>query len=185
MGIACDLGAYEFFETLMGAEFDIPEIEEPETMEIITPEPMEEEPPDFPDWWWKFEGYVCSESNLTEMFISTDVDPELFSLTINDRPVKCYQQSYDETRYWCHVELVMLEWDTPTNINFCVENACQEIQRTTLSQERCEGDQPITEPEPQACSAFVTEDTCNAEPGCLWYCANFASANVCSCLGEE
>ncbi|MBN1263935.1 MAG: hypothetical protein JXA25_00475 [Anaerolineales bacterium] len=179
-GSLCDLGAYESHDYFVGT---IPEF--PEEPEILATIPVPEEPHKEPDWWWKFEGYVCSESNLTEFFISTDADPELFSLSINERGVKCYQQSYDKTRYWCHVELSMLEWEIPSEISFCVGDICEGIQRTTLSQARCEGDNPPTEPEPQVCSSFETFGNCSAAPGCVWQCTDMASAQLCGCMPEE
>jgi len=183
-GSACDLGAYEVYEPTRD-EVVIPRIEPTEPAEIVSPVPEEPEPPAGPGWSWKFEGYVCSESNLTEMYISTDADPGLFSITIDERPVKCYQQSYDNTRYWCHVERVMLDWDAPTMISFCVEDVCQEVQRTTLSRERCEGDDPVTEPEPQACSTFDNPNSCTVAPGCEWACYDHDGTDICGCLDEE
>jgi len=183
-GPACDLGAFEVFEPTM-EEIIIPVPDEPESTESVTPEPEEKEAHEEHPWWWNFEEYVCSDSNLTEMYISTDADPEEFSLTIDDHPVKCYQQSYDNTRYWCHVELVMLDWDKPTTINFCVDDMCQEIQQTTLSQAQCESEEPVEEPEAgetetQTCSSYDNVNSCTAAPGCMWFCAN-----ECSCVPEE
>jgi hypothetical protein len=185
MGPACDLGSYEYPDPEEMTALEQEETITPEPLDMVTLEPAEEEPPPIIDWWWEFEGFVCSDSNLTEMYISTDADPELFSLTIDDHPVKCYQQSYDNTRYWCHVERVMLAWDTSTMINFCVGDVCQEIQQTTLSQAYCEGGGPVEEPEneeteTQTCSSYDNVNTCTAAPGCMWFCAN-----ECSCVPEE
>lgn len=177
-GSDCDLGAYESHEFLE------PYIPDEDTPQIVITVPVPEEPHKEPNWWWEFEGYVCSEANLTEFFISTDADPELFSMTINERPVKCYQQSYDETRYWCHVELAALEWEIPTEISFCVGDVCETIQRTTLSQARCEGEDPPTEPEPQDCSSFQTLEDCKAAPGCTWQCGDRIQALDCRCVPE-
>jgi len=181
-GPACDLGAFESHDYVVQAGPS-----EPEGPVVVETEsiPVPEEPHKEPNWWWKFEGYVCSESSLTEFYLSTDADPELFSLTINEKPVKCYQQSYDKTRYWCHVELSMLEWEIPSEISFCVGDLCESIQRNTLNQERCEGDNPPTEPEPQVCSSFETFQNCSAAPGCVWQCSDMASAQLCSCMPEE
>lgn len=178
-GSDCDLGAYESHDFLEPTRPD------DEIPGVIITMPVPEEPHKEPNWWWEFEGYVCSESRLTEFYLSTDADTELFSMTINEKPVKCYQQSYDETRYWCHVERVMLEWEIPTQISFCVDEICETIQRTTLSQERCEGDNPPTEPEPLDCSTFETLEDCKAAPGCVWQCSDTPSAQLCSCRAEE
>jgi len=174
-GPGCDLGAFESQEYTTGL---IPEPEEPEALATV---PVPEEPHEIPDWWWKFEGYVCSDSGLTEFYISTDAGAELFNLQINERGVKCYQQTYDKTRYWCHVELAPLGWELPSAITFCVGEICEEIQRTTLSQARCEGSTPLTEPEPQVCTAFETRQDCSAAPGCTWQCMDFAAGETCAC----
>ncbi|MBN1263936.1 MAG: hypothetical protein JXA25_00480 [Anaerolineales bacterium] len=180
-GPACDLGAYESHDFV----YD-PFPDNPDYPTILETEafPVPEEPHEEPNWWWKFEGFVCSESGLTEFYLNTDANPELFSLTVNDFPVICYQQSFDQQRFWCHVERVMLEWEIPTKINFCVEDLCETIERTTLSQARCEGDHPPTEPEPQDCSTFTTSGDCNAAPGCAWQCSDQAAALECSCVPE-
>ncbi|MBN1263937.1 MAG: hypothetical protein JXA25_00485 [Anaerolineales bacterium] len=177
-GSRCDLGAYESHDYLEPMVIVITELPG-----ILTEVP--EEPHKEPNWWWKFEGFVCSESGLTEFYLSTDAGPELFSMTINEMPVKCYQQSYDEQRYWCHVEQVMLEWEIPTEILFCAEDVCESIRRTTLSQELCEGETPPAEPEQQACSTFTTEEACSAAPGCMWFSDPAAAGSSWECVTEE
>lgn len=178
-GADCDLGAFESQDYTSGM---IPEPEVPEAMATI---PVPEELQLDHDWWWKFEGYVCSDSRLTEFFMSTSAETELFEMTINEKPVKCYQQSYDTERYWCHVERVMLDWGIQTEVLFCMDEVCSAISRVALSQATCEGDNPPTEPEPQDCSTFATRADCNAAPGCGWVCDDNLTALLCSCRASE
>ncbi|MCD4699205.1 MAG: hypothetical protein K8R91_01355, partial [Phycisphaerae bacterium] len=177
-GADCDLGAFESQDYTVGM------LPEPEVPEILATIPVPELPEE-PNWWWKFEGYVCSDSRLTEFFMSTSVEPEMFAITINEKPVKCHQQSYDHERYWCHVERVMLDWGIPTEVLFCVDDVCSTISRVALSQAICEGDNPPTEPEPQDCSSFATAADCNAAPGCGWVCDDNLAALQCSCRASE
>ena len=173
-GIANDLGAFEVQELMTGPIITV-------IPTIIITAPIPEEPHKEPDYYWWFEGFVCSDMGLTEFYMKTSALPEHFLMTVNGKNVGCYQQSYDAERYWCHVERQPVGWSTPAEISFCVDGDCTVINRTTLAESKCTSPDAPNEPEIVVCSTFTTIEDCKAAPGCSWNCADTTTALLCQC----
>jgi hypothetical protein len=173
-GAANDLGAFEVQELIIG-----PIITAIPALDSTIPVP--EEPHKKPDYYWEFEGFVCSDMGLTEFYIKTSAPQKLFSMKVSDKNVSCYQQTYDTERYWCHVEKQPIGWNTLAEISFCVESDCTVINRTTLSESKCTSPDAPSQPEVFVCNTFKTIEDCKAAPGCIWKCSNTATAQLCQC----
>lgn len=179
-GPASDLGSFESQEYVAGPILQITLITPPPLLELIPTLDVKQMEPDY--YWWLFEGFVCSDMELTEFYIRTTSAKETFKLIANDQPVLCYQQSYDKERYWCYVEKQPLGWDTAVNVQFCVGETCNKISRKTLPESKCQEAEAQPEPEKIACTTFINKDNCSAAPGCIWYCSGgLVSVELCKC----
>ncbi|MBI9048124.1 MAG: hypothetical protein JEZ00_01780 [Anaerolineaceae bacterium] len=173
-GTANDLGSFES-QVFVG-----PIVVSPMPQIVITV-PVPEEPHKIPDYYWEFEGYVCSDIGLTEFYIKTSAAKDNFNLQVEGKPVACYQQSYDTERYWCHVEKQSVGWSVPAEVTFCAEEDCTTINRTTLAEMRCNAPDAPSEPEIVECAVYTTFEDCAAAPACSWVCADTVTAKLCNC----
>jgi hypothetical protein len=178
-GLESDLGAFESQEYTAGPIIQITLITPPPIAEFVGTVVVKEKEPDY--YWWLFEGFVCSEMDLTEFYIRTIASMDTFKLLVNEKPVSCYQQSYDKERYWCYVEKRSLGWNTPVTIQYCEGEVCTDISRTTLAESKCQGDEAPSEPEKISCNTFTTDKDCKTAPGCIWDCSAAVTAKLCTC----
>jgi hypothetical protein len=180
-GPESDLGAFESQVYVAGPTQQITSMTPPPQVVTIEPVPeVKQKEPNY--YWWLFEGFVCSDMDLTEFYIRTTSLKDYFTLTANGKPVICYQQRYNKERYWCYVEKRSLGWNTAVTVQFCEGENCTSITRTTLEETKCQDSVLPAEPVKVTCPGFLTQDDCAAAPGCIWVCSGgVTAAEVCDC----